>query len=447
MQSVMEEVRAILDNTAPDPGNGGASGERREMTEGHGPESRNALDEAYELVRDHRTLVASLHRRADKLATAMGEAWRSVQLSSRTQRQAMESLRSRVLPALQELRDFVDGAIKHAEDVAGATGAEVPRAIADRLDQLDAGLLAMGEGRVPAPDAPPENAATNDYSADLMAATREAEDAIGAIRRLPVGGSVSVGRKKLSVSSPPTRRDNTWMVDLVSSPTGDAYTLVVSEDTVQLTRGDLVLEMTPADLYISEQYGDHMYGYGDYARHMSPGRKTKFGTVWIAPGDSVELGGDVFRVVDVHDSGALLQPLDTMKGAEGHTSLAGTQMAVYDSHSGQYTLDPGSVPGQYEMATVIQVVGHNPGDPKAVGEGITVDEFQSMTEASGSDVISKLKSIVKNHQAAKVDGVFMDATTANMLLRVYEALGEENRKKFAGLPIRKMVAIGWKLTR
>lgn len=61
--------------------------------------------------------------------------------------------------------------------------------------------------------------------------------------------------------------------------------------------------------------------------------------------------------------------------------------------------------------------------------------------------IDRLRKIVAEHQATRTEGVFMDATTANMLVRVHDALNEENRAKFLALPIRKMVAVGWKLVK
>ena len=61
--------------------------------------------------------------------------------------------------------------------------------------------------------------------------------------------------------------------------------------------------------------------------------------------------------------------------------------------------------------------------------------------------IEKIRAIVEKHQAARVEGLYVDAFTAQMLVAVHDALNEENRAKFAALPLRKMVAVGWKLVK
>jgi hypothetical protein len=61
--------------------------------------------------------------------------------------------------------------------------------------------------------------------------------------------------------------------------------------------------------------------------------------------------------------------------------------------------------------------------------------------------IEKLREIVAGHQANRVDGLFVDATTASMLVQVHDVLNAENQTKFAALPIRKMATVGWKLVR
>jgi len=41
----------------------------------------------------------------------------------------------------------------------------------------------------------------------------------------------------------------------------------------------------------------------------------------------------------------------------------------------------------------------------------------------------------------------MDMTTANAIMTVYKALGQSNKKKFAKLPLKKMVSVAWKLVK
>lgn len=59
--------------------------------------------------------------------------------------------------------------------------------------------------------------------------------------------------------------------------------------------------------------------------------------------------------------------------------------------------------------------------------------------------IEKLRSVVAQHQAARVEGTFIDALTASMLVQVHDALNESNQKKFLGHPLKQMIVIGWKL--
>jgi 2-C-methyl-D-erythritol 4-phosphate cytidylyltransferase len=65
--------------------------------------------------------------------------------------------------------------------------------------------------------------------------------------------------------------------------------------------------------------------------------------------------------------------------------------------------------------------------------------------------IDMLREIVAEKQGKRirVDGrkLYVDLFTASMLVQVYDALNEENRARFIGLPFLRMVDIGWKLTR
>jgi len=67
--------------------------------------------------------------------------------------------------------------------------------------------------------------------------------------------------------------------------------------------------------------------------------------------------------------------------------------------------------------------------------------------------------IVENGQARHVNrqtgrfeasgrrGVLLDAFTASMLCRVYDALNDSNRRKFVRLPVGRAAAIGWQLVK
>jgi hypothetical protein len=57
----------------------------------------------------------------------------------------------------------------------------------------------------------------------------------------------------------------------------------------------------------------------------------------------------------------------------------------------------------------------------------------------------QLRRIVADHQHCEIDGVIVDAFTANMLCKVLDALNETNREKFLAMPIARMADVGWKL--
>jgi len=59
--------------------------------------------------------------------------------------------------------------------------------------------------------------------------------------------------------------------------------------------------------------------------------------------------------------------------------------------------------------------------------------------------IDTLRKIVEDHQAAKVDGTFVDAFSASAIVKVYDALNDQNKAKFASLPVWRMADITWKL--
>jgi hypothetical protein len=63
------------------------------------------------------------------------------------------------------------------------------------------------------------------------------------------------------------------------------------------------------------------------------------------------------------------------------------------------------------------------------------------------ETIDQLRWIVDNWQAHKIDGVFVDGTTASLVVQVYDALSPQNRAKYGQEPIERMVDIAWKLTR
>jgi len=59
------------------------------------------------------------------------------------------------------------------------------------------------------------------------------------------------------------------------------------------------------------------------------------------------------------------------------------------------------------------------------------------------EIIASCREIVREHSMQEIDGVLVDAMTANMLCRVWDALGEANRAKFGALSLTRMVSVGW----
>lgn len=67
---------------------------------------------------------------------------------------------------------------------------------------------------------------------------------------------------------------------------------------------------------------------------------------------------------------------------------------------------------------------------------------------TGAQKIERCRRIVADWTAATIDGVLMDAFTANHLLQVHDLLSEENRAKFVRLAERDLVGavdLMWKL--
>ncbi|MDR3560510.1 MAG: hypothetical protein P4N59_03575 [Negativicutes bacterium] len=54
---------------------------------------------------------------------------------------------------------------------------------------------------------------------------------------------------------------------------------------------------------------------------------------------------------------------------------------------------------------------------------------------------------VKDHEGNKKGWIFLDGVTANLIVKVTEALGEENRAKFLSLNPLQAVNVAWKLVK
>lgn len=69
----------------------------------------------------------------------------------------------------------------------------------------------------------------------------------------------------------------------------------------------------------------------------------------------------------------------------------------------------------------------------------------AMPKPNDSETIKKVRDIVREHQYAKIDGVIVDAFTAQTILQVFDNLNDKNQKRMAQMPIRQMASIAMKV--
>ena len=58
--------------------------------------------------------------------------------------------------------------------------------------------------------------------------------------------------------------------------------------------------------------------------------------------------------------------------------------------------------------------------------------------------IEKLREVLKNHQAQKIDGFLMDVTTADLLLRCHSMASDRTKEFIETKPLDKVVDIAWR---
>lgn len=214
-----------------------------------------------------------------------------------------------------------------------------------------------------------------------------------------------------------------------------------------------------------------LQSYGDFVPAMGK----------VEPGMAVSLGGRVFRVIGKSGNSAVIQPesirqsmyagfgpaggypapgspvpsgnttpqdvhLQAPRGnlanPTGHTSLVGTSVLKYNPHTGKFMFCTGKLPGDYEMADTIQIVGHDPALPNIVGESSTVERLELMlSEADGDDIIEKLRSIIESGEDALVNDVMVDPFTADAAVRMYEGLNDENQEHMEGMDIHEVLRV------
>lgn len=144
-------------------------------------------------------------------------------------------------------------------------------------------------------------------------------------------------------------------------------------------------------------------------------------------------------------------PQATLTGQGGfsggeRTSLVGTRVLNYNPHTGKYSMVTGKMPGDYEMADTIQIVGHDPSLPAAVGESMTLQRFELvLDEAIGSTPIAKLRHVVESGKVMKVNGVLMDPCVASVMLQFHCSVSEENRARMGKMGVVEMLTVSQRM--
>lgn len=153
------------------------------------------------------------------------------------------------------------------------------------------------------------------------------------------------------------------------------------------------------------------------------------------------------HALDAHTT-ALQSTLTGQGGISGGecASLVGARVLTYNPHTGKYSMATGKKPGEYEMADTIQIVGHDPSLPAAVGESMTLQRFElAIDEAMGPTTVAKLRHVVESGKVMKVNGVLMNAPVASVMLRFYGAVSESNRARMDGMGVVEMMTVSQRM--
>ena len=70
-----------------------------------------------------------------------------------------------------------------------------------------------------------------------------------------------------------------------------------------------------------------------------------------------------------------------------------------------------------------------------------------MTKPITSQHFTHAADVVTSHTAREIDGVLLDAQTANLIVNVYEKLTEDQRAKLDALSLERVAALCWKLAK
>ena len=431
--NTVEEVRSILSGgkpvTAP-------------VVE-HAP-----LDEAVELIRTHRDLTATIQRKLDGLSAAMGEAH---ERATRDPSAALAALAGKPRDALAALKDLIDASLTHVESVTGRAVKPVSEA---RVHLVDRALFELTEG-----------VDTNAAKSGVRASMTEVEGFLNSVKRLKTGSSVGIGRNTYRVSKSPALRGKDMLVTLSGPGMGaaDGYTLLVpGSPAARNEEYEVLLVHDESDARVGLFMSDVVLEAVDKGQYKDFSR--------VNPGDTIRITKQTFRVIGKSDSAAIIQPEKIAKEVYGGFSaapapvkspgdfagrggkdfgdavLAGATVLKFNPHNGQYSFPNGKLPGEYEMADTIQIVGHEP-DEERFYEGVMgVERFDLMvSEAYGNSSLEKLSEVAKRGESMKVNGVYVDPATARVVLAIHEALGEPNQERLAGLPVQDMIAVAMKM--
>lgn len=60
--------------------------------------------------------------------------------------------------------------------------------------------------------------------------------------------------------------------------------------------------------------------------------------------------------------------------------------------------------------------------------------------------LEQMEQIVANHQAEKIDGMWVDVSSANVYVTIYNALNEQNKARLDKLNLYQAMQIIWDLS-
>jgi hypothetical protein len=75
----------------------------------------------------------------------------------------------------------------------------------------------------------------------------------------------------------------------------------------------------------------------------------------------------------------------------------------------------------------------------------TAKGYKLLTKVSGEKLLEVLRYMVSEKMGAEVNGVFVDISSANLIVQIADKLNPQNRAKFLGLPVGAMGSMAWEL--